>query len=212
MDSKFNLSASEFERVHALKARLKSDPRKDPAALEAVNAEYRAILADRLTAYQKGGVKAIAPYSRGKTEAKPSYELEMAVREAVRAKMFPEFYNALAGYPSAPREGIEEEFLWFKQRIEKRPVFILAHRMYQETRAYGLMMERQIYVGASYNSSQIIAGAFDQGGKIIVLYANRCFTDQVSGSMSGMKHNLGRGQMIGELKTLFENLRKTLEK
>jgi hypothetical protein len=195
-----------------LKARLKSDPHKDPAALELVNAEYRAILADRLAAYQKGGAEAIAPYWRGKNEAKPSDELRLAVNETVGAKLFPEFYKALAGYPSAPREGIEEEFLWFKQRVEKRPVFILAHRMYLQTPEYGLMMERQIYVGASYNSSQTIAGGFEQDGNLIVLYGNRCFTDQVAGSLSGMKHNIGRGQMIGELKALFENLRKTLEK
>ena len=210
--SKFNLSAHEFDRVRALEARLKSDPRKDPAALEAVNSEYRAILADRLAAYQKGGAKAVAPYSRGKNEAKPSDELALAVIETVNVKLFPEFHEALAGYPFAPREGIEEEFLWFKQRIEKRPVLILAHRMYQRTPQYGLMMERQIYVGASYNSSQTIAGGVEQGGNLIALYANRCFTDQVAGSMSGMKHRLGRGQMIGELKALFENIRKTLER
>src|SRR6266404_1984151 len=60
--SKFNSSTAEIERWRALKAKLKNaDPRKDPQALAAVNAEYRGILADRLAAYQTGGVKAIAP-------------------------------------------------------------------------------------------------------------------------------------------------------
>ena len=136
----------------------------------------------------------------------------MAVDEALLGKLFPAFYHALSVYPSTPRDGIENEYLWFKQRIEKRPVFILAHRMYQQGPGFALMMERQFYVGASYNSSQTIAGALEDGGNIIVLYGNRCFTDQVAGAASGMKHSIGRGQMINELKTHFENVRKMLEK
>jgi hypothetical protein len=211
--SRFNLSNAEIGRFRALKAKLKSaDPRKDPQALEAVNAEYRAILADRLTAYRSGGVKAIAPYSRGEGESKPAEELELAANEARLGNLFPEFHQNLVGYPSAPQEGIEHEYWWFKQRVEKRPVFILAHRMYQPGAGYALMMERQIYVGASYNSSQTIAGGIEDGGAVIVLYGNRCFTDQVAGEMSGMKHNIGRGQMVDDLKAYFENVRKMLEK
>jgi len=43
------------------------------------------------------------------------------------------------------------------------------------------------------------------------VYGNRCFTDQVAGMMSGMKHGIGRGQMISELKAHFERVRKLLE-
>jgi len=211
--SRFNLSDVEIGRFRALKAKLKSaDPRKDPTALEAINTEYRTILADRLTAYRNGGVKAIAPYARGKSESRPAEELELAVNEALGEKLFPEFHQALTGYPSAPPEGIENEYWWFKQRVEKRPVFILAHRMYHQGADHALMMERQIYVGASYNSSQTIAGGVEEGGNVIAFYGNRCFTDQVAGEMSGVKHNIGRGQMINELKAYFENVRKMLEK
>jgi hypothetical protein len=211
--SQFNLSNDEIGRFRALKAKLKSaDPRKDPQALEAVNAEYRAILADRLTAYRRGGVNAIAPYSRGEGESRPAEELGLAANEVLLGNLFPEFRQNLVGYPSAPQGGIEHEYWWFKQRVEKRPVFILAHRMYQPGTGYALMMERQIYVGASYNSSQTIAGGVEEGGNVIALYGNRCFTDQVAGGMSGMKHNIGRGQMINELKAYFENVRTMLEK
>jgi hypothetical protein len=211
--SRFNLSNAEIGRFRALKAKLKSaDPRKDPQVLEAINAEYRAILADRLTAYRSGGVKAIASYSRGDGESKPAEELRLAANEALLGKLFPEFHQNLIGYPSAPQDGIEHEYWWFKQRVEKRPVFILAHRMYQQSADHALMMERQIYVGASYNSSQTIAGGVEDGGNVIALYGNRCFTDQVAGEMSGMKHNIGRGQMIDDLKAYFENVRTMLEK
>jgi hypothetical protein len=211
--SRFNLSNAEIGRFRALKTRLKSsDPRKDPQALEAINTEYRAILADRLTAYRKGGVEAIASYSRGKSESRPAEELGLAVNEALVGELFPEFHQAMAGYPSTPQEGIEHEYWWFKQRVENRPIFILAHRMYQQDAHHALMMERQIYVGASYNSSQTIAGGFEEDGNVIVLYGNRCFTDQVAGAMSDTKHRIGRGQMIDELKGHFENVRRMLEK
>jgi hypothetical protein len=72
-------------------------------------------------------------------------------------------------------------------------------------------LERQIYVGASYNSQQSISGGREEGGSVIGLYGNRCFTDQVAGAMSGMKHGIGRGQMVNELKAHFERVRKLLE-
>ena len=211
--SKFNLSNAEIGRFRALKVKLKSaDPRKDPQALEAINTEYRAILANRLTAYRNGGVKAVAAYSRDKGESKPAEELGLALNESLVGTLFPEFHQALASYPIVPQEGIESEYWWFKQRVERRPIFILAHRMYQQSADHALMMERQIYVGASYNSSQTIAGGVEEGGNVIVLYGNRCFTDQVAGGLSGMKHSIGRGEMINELKAYFENVRKMLEK
>ena len=210
--AKFNFSDAEIKRWRALKAKLKSaDPRKDPQALAAINAEYRAILSDRLKAYQAGGVKAIAPYARGKTEARPAEELALAMSETRVAELFPDFQRALADYPSGPQAGVEHEFLWFKQRVEKRPVFILAHRMSRQGTGYALLMERQIYVGVSYNSNQTVAGGREENGNVIALYGNRCFSDQVAGTMSGLKHGIGRGQMIGELKAHFENVRKLLE-
>ncbi len=210
--SKLNFSSGEIERWRALKAKLKgADPRKDPQALAAVNAEYRSLLADRLAAYQKGGISAIAPYSRGKTDAKPADELSLASRESAIGKAFPEFEQAMIKYPAAGTDSLEHEYLWIKQRIEKRPVMILAHRMYLQGADYVVAMERQIYVGASYNSQQAVTGGRPAGDVVLALYGNRCFTDQVAGAMSGMKHGIGRGQMIDELKAHFERVRKVLE-
>lgn len=211
--SQFNLSRAEILRFQELKSKLKTaDPRKDPKALAAVNAEYRSILADRLAAYRKGGIEAIAGYCRGKGDAWPSQELSLAGNEALVGKLFQKFQQAVSAYPSGSQEGIEHTYWWFKQRIENRPIFILAHRMYFTSTDYGLMMERQIYVGASYNSSQTMAGGIAENGGVIALYGNRCFTDQVAGAMGGMKHRIGRGQMINELRTYLESVRKMLEK
>jgi hypothetical protein len=211
--SKFNFSKAEIERWQALKAKLKgADPRKDAAALAAVNAQYRAILADRLAAYQKGGLPAIAPYTRGKTEAKPGEELAIAEKGSLAGKAFPEFQKALAGYPTANQTGLEHDYLWIKQRVEGRPILILTHRMYLQGKDYIVGAQRQIYVGASYNSQQSITGGREEGGLVLAIYGNRCSTDQVAGMGSGMKHGIGRGQMVGELKSHFENVRKLLEK
>jgi len=211
--SRFNFSKAEFDRWRALKAKLNgADPRKDPQALEAVNAEYRSILTDRLTAYQKGGVAAVAPYSRGKNEAKPAEELALATRESPVGKAFPDFEKAIADYPAGSPGHIDQEYLWIKQRVEKRPVMILAHRMYLQEKDHVVAMERQIYVGASYNCQQSMVGAREEDGVVFAAYGNRCFTDQVAGAMSGMKHGIGRGQMIDELKAHFERVRQMLEK
>ena len=88
---------------------------------------------------------------------------------------------------------------------------ILAHRRYLKATDHVVAMERQIYVGASYNSQQSITGSREAGGGVFAVYGNRRFTDQVAGAMSGMNHGIGRGQMVNELKAHFERVRQMLE-
>ncbi|MGH9361355.1 MAG: hypothetical protein ACRD2T_05515, partial [Thermoanaerobaculia bacterium] len=53
---------------------------------------------------------------------------------------------------------ISKDFLWVKQRVEGRPAFILAHRLFYRVGDGALMAERQFYAGHSYNSLQIFVG------------------------------------------------------
>ena len=46
----------------------------------------------------------------------------------------------------------------------------------------------------------------------VVFYVNRTFTDQVAGMGSGLKHNIGRGQMLSEVKANLERVRQQLQK
>ena len=213
--STYNLSQADIDRVKDISRRLQNSTLSTKGGvLHAANDAYRLILADRLGAYQQGGVRSIGPYERGRGKrATPDKELTDAAGAAtVLAKNQPAFYRAFAHYPRHDTEGIEHHFYCFKQRVEGRPCFILAHRMFEQTPDHALITERQFYVGHTYNSLQIVAGCLEVAGGTIVFYTNRTSTDQVAGMGSGLKHSIGRRQMLKEVTAHLKTVREAIEK
>ncbi len=47
---------------------------------------------------------------------------------------------------------LKSTFMWLKQNVQDRPTFVLSHRMQFEDKGLVLHVERQFYVGQSYNS------------------------------------------------------------
>lgn len=197
---KLNLSAEEIERFKKLKP-------------DHVNAELRAMLQARHEAYRKSGLKGIAPYARGgKNVASPSEELALAIRETMVAARKPDYFEALLNFPAKPLAGMEHRFYWFKMEVEKRPTFVLAHRASLRGEKAALLTEEQYYVSHSYNSNFVAGGCLAVEGGTLVFYVNRTFTDQVAGLGSGMKHGIGRKQMLSEVAANLKRIRQELQK
>lgn len=71
--SEFNLSTEEFRTLHSITS----------AGADSATQAYRNILLQRWQAYQKNGLKGIAPYDRGNgTEANPGGELRFATQDS----------------------------------------------------------------------------------------------------------------------------------
>jgi hypothetical protein len=209
--SQFNFSAEEIARLQAARKQFKKPKGTDPATRDAMSAAVREILAARYEAYRKGGLGAIAPYARGgRKVASPAEELALAIRESLPSDRFPEGYPAVANYPHDGSDDLDHRFFWYKQTVEGRPTFILAHRMLYRTDNEAILVDRQYYVGSSYNSMLVAAGCFAVDDRTAVFYANRTYTDQVAGMGSGLKHGIGRKQMIGEIKAWFKKVKKEL--
>jgi hypothetical protein len=180
---------------------------------DSVNPQVRAMLKARYEAYRKSGLKGIAPYTRGgKNEAHPGKELELAINETKPAARRQDFFDALISYPASPLTDVEHRFYWFKTTVENRPTFILAHRAERHAATAALLTEEQFYVGHSYNSNLITGGCLEVQGGTIVFYVNRTFTDQVAGFGSGLKHSIGRGQMLDEVVANLTRIREQLQK
>jgi hypothetical protein len=192
---KLNLSSSEiaqFRNVH---------PTPD-----AVNVALRAVLKARYTAYLHGGLQGIAPYARGRGDASPATELAEAIRETMPATPRKDFLQALLEYPTDQPANVQHRFYWYKQTVENRPTFILAHVAERHSDTSAIVTEEQFYVGHSYNSNFIAAGGISVQGGTLVFYVNRTFTDQVAGFGSGLKHNIGRGQMLDDVTDKLKKL------
>ena len=197
---KLNLSKPEMSRFAKFKT-------------EQVNAELRAMLRARYEAYRQNGLKGIAPYVRGGNKtATPAEELRLAIKETMPAAKRTDYFQALLDYPANQLPDMEHRFYWFKQTVENRPTFILAHRAELHTATAALLTEEQFYVGHSYNSNLIAGGCLAVEGGTLVFYVNRSFTDQVAGFASGMKHGIGRGQMLSEVAANLKRIRDQLPK
>jgi len=201
--SKFNLSADEIARFAELKG----------ADANAATQRYREILLQRYQAYRQGGLGGIAPYARDGDQADPASELRTATERgnAVVKNAFPELFQAWANYPQVLPDGATEQFSWANRVVEDRPTATLTHRLIQTTDNAAVVLQRQFYVGHSYNSSQLQLGCLPYRDGAIIFYALRSSTDQVAGIGSGMKHSIGRDRMKAEMVKQLQRLRTTLK-
>ena len=198
---KLNLSADEL----GLFSKSKSSP-------DEVNAVLRTLLKARYEAYRKDGLKGIAPYTRGKKTISPTDALQQAITQTMTAARQQDYFQALLQYPAKEIPGMEHRFFWFKQTVEDRPTFILAHRtkVRVEEKA-ALLTEEQFYVSHSYNANFIAGACLAVEGGTMVFYVNRTFTDQVAGFGSGLKHSIGRGQMLSQVEEQLRGVREKLK-
>ena len=200
---KFNLSAEEIASFASLKG----------ADSKAVSQRYREILAQRYQAYRQGGLNGIAPYARSGDPADPAAELRTAAEKnnQLVKNYFPELYQAWLNYPQALPDGATERFFWQNRMVEDRPTATLGHRLVQITDGGAMVLQRQYYVGHSYNSSQFAVGCLPYRDGALVFYALRSSTDQVAGFGGGMKHSIGRDRMKAEMVKQLQRLRASLK-
>jgi len=186
--------------------------RKVRSNLDDVNTALRAALKTRYLAYLQHGLNGIASYARDHGESSPAAELSLAIRETMPVSPRRDFFDALLAYPANQPAGVEHRFYWFKQKVEDRPTFVLAHRAQRHSDAAAIMTEEQFYVGHSYNSNFMASGGLAVQGGTLVFYINRTFTDQVAGFASGAKHGIGRGQMLSEVATKLKRHQADLQR
>jgi hypothetical protein len=108
-------------------------------------------------------------------------------------------------------ENLEQRFFWLKQITSKRPNFVLSHNVAHIDVQQSIAMEQQFFVGHSYNAMVALIGCLPFEGNTIVFYANRVFTDQITGFASGIKRNIGRDRVEQSVAELLLKVRDELE-
>ena len=99
-----------------------------------------------------------------------------------------------------------------KRQVQTRPDPILIHHLVDVTPHLALYVERHVYVGHSYNASQILSGAVPYEDGVLVFSSNRVSTDQVAGLGGELKRTIGRRQLRGEIVKRFDRIRAALVK
>ncbi len=104
-------------------------------------------------------------------------------------------------------------FSGLREKFNKRPAFVLEHRILENGPASLIILRREFFVGHSYNAAQAISGAYTISNKGTLIFSTlRSSSDQVQGDKNGSRHAIARKMMRDELITRFKNMRKRFAK
>jgi hypothetical protein len=208
--SRFNLAPAEIAAFDALRGTLRGADRK--AVLEAVAAQWRMLLFQRWQAFRTRGLDGIAPYARRGGVSDPAALLRVAADDArIVGPFLPGLEEELLRYPAEQTPTTRSRFYWVKRQVQGRPTPILIHHLVDVTPELALYVERQVYVGHSYNASQILSAAVPFESGVLIFSSNRVSTDQVTGIGGGMKKVIGRRQLRAEIVRRFDRIRAALQ-
>ncbi|HEY7651202.1 MAG TPA: hypothetical protein VIG07_00165 [Methylomirabilota bacterium] len=207
--SRLNLALPEIEAFRAVQGRLRDTDRA--AVLEAVASQWRTLLVQRERAFQARGLDGIAPYVRRSGVSDPAALLRVAAGDArIIAHVAPRLSDSLLRYPAEMSATAISRFYWVKRQVQGRPTPILIHHLVDVGPALALYVERHVYVGHTYNASQILCAAVPFEDGVLIFSSNRVSTDQVAGLGGEMKRMIGRRQLRAEIVKRFDRIRAAL--
>ena len=207
--SRFNMTLPEITVFRAAKGTVRSTDRA--AVLDSAAGRWRALLLERAQAFQARGLDGITPYTRRSGTSDPAALLRVAAGDArIIASLAPRLGEALLRYPADQSPSAISQVYWVKRQVQARPTPILLHPLVDVTPALALYVERQFYVGNTYNASQILCAAVPYEDGVLVLSSNRVSTDQVAGLGGEMKRLIGRRQLRSEIVKRFDRIRAAL--
>jgi len=207
--SRFNMTLPEITVFRTAKGTVRSSDRA--AVLDAAGEQWRALLLERAQAFQVRGLDGIAPYARRSGTSDPAALLRVAAGDArIVASLVPRLGEALLRYPAEQSPTAINQVYWVKRQVQGRPTPLLIQHLVDVAPALALYVERQFYVGNTYNASQILCAAVPYEDGVLILSSNRVSTDQVAGLGGEMKRLIGRRQLRGEIVKRFDRIRAAL--
>jgi hypothetical protein len=208
---RLNLSTAEIEAFRAARAVLRGADRA--AVAESGAAQWRVLLLQRAQAFQARGLQGVVPYARRGGGTDPAAVLRVAAEDArIVAHLMPRLADGLLRFPAEQSPTAISHLYWVKRQVQSRPDPIVVHHLVDVTPQLALYVERHVYVGHSYNASQILSGAVPYEDGVLVFSSNRVSTDQITGLGGELKRTIGRRQLRGEIVKRLDRIRAALVK
>lgn len=207
---KFNFSPQEITNIQALGKELGNASTEQKVAR--ASALFREMLLERYRSYRARGLDGIAGYARSKKEVVPVGEdLKLITEKSAESvsSRFPDYTYMLVEYPEGS-DCCEHRFFWIKKNIEKRPAFVLVHRIIGVGPHRVLLTEREYYVSHTYNNSQVTLGWLPYGeDDTFVGLGISSSTDKVV-KMATIAHRVGRGRIESIIESVLETMKDEL--
>jgi hypothetical protein len=207
--SRFNLAPPEIEAFRSAKASLRGGDRN--LVLDVAAAGWRALLIQRAQAFMARGLDGVLPYARRTGVSDPAALLRVAAGDArIVAHLAPRLSEALLRFPAEQSPTAISHLYWVKRQVQGRPTPILLHHLVDVIPGMALYVERQVYVGHTYNASQILCAAVPLEDGVLIVSSNRVSTEAVAGIGGEMKRVIGRRQLRAEIVKRFDRIRAAL--
>lgn len=202
---RFNLSAEEIRLINDASVR-------QTDAIARASGLYRGILRARYRAYREHGLAGVSPYVRRTKVTSPAAQFTTALESfELLEEFYPDFHSAFQDFPTFSPDYIGHRFYVRKERVQRRPVFVLVHWMQRETDDYLLFAQRQYYVGHTYNMAQTIVGCLPYREGTLIAVLNQAFTEQVVGVFRSVGRALGRHRIEQTMAPLFARIQTRVE-
>ncbi len=198
----YNLSSDEIKRWRSI-------VKKGQKSSAVAGSFFQDVLEQRTAAYLKGGLNKIKNYDQDGDDVKVAKGMKSSsVGLSSFKKWFPEFYKDYLNYPKILSNKYIENFYWYKDVMDDRPVFMLKHQMIKVKKNMAMVAERQYYIshGLDAIQMQMIVLPYKKG--TFIGLSSQSFTQKVSGFGRGIAVKVGRNMMTKQIKPMLEKLHK----
>ncbi len=207
----FNLDRQEIKKLQHLHEEIKAHDRS--TLYQHAEKTFQNIIFKRFQSYYERGLPGVDPYLRDKNlMIYPGQILrETLYKSNILNQNFPQMVEQLQKSPKNSVPKFQHHF-YYKQIINGRPAFVLAHRLYRSYSNTELIVERQFYVSHSYNAAQIVDWLIPHQGGTLVGSVNETFNDKIKGLLSGIAREVAESILKNKIKDYFQNVNSHLYK
>ena len=184
----FNLSAEEASRFSQI-------DRGANDAQQQASERFRAVLANRVTAYTESGLDGVADYARRNGESvSPAEEIRSGLQGMTALRDdFQTFFGGV-GSPlnDGPAAAGERRLHWIEKIVNNEPVVALVDQDVANFANSGVAVELHYYASAIYNSMVTMVAAAPYGDQTLVFAINHTYTEQVTGLGASLRRRIAR--------------------
>jgi hypothetical protein len=203
-----NLSSGEVDILKNLGISLPLDATE----LTEFSKAYQSILERRFQSYTQKGLDGIAPYTRGKGKSESVSDDLRAVTNMLGTtieRFVPDFYKDIHQYPKVTDR--PQQYLLVREAFENRPLYVLVHRMADITNSYAFILNREYFVGHSYDAMQVTFLCVPYHKGTLIGLSTDVITDKVAGIGMKTRHKVGRKKIRSIAERRLLDVKKSIE-
>ena len=183
-----------------------------------LNGIVRGMALSYMTAYMKGGNKALAVYHDKKKPLAAAEALEGVLQQSpYMVEYLPDLFRYMREYPDYPLDSVTDVFYWAEESFGLKPTITLNHAVVHEPPEgdSGMVIVKQLYASHYFQATvNLVALVKDTGAGAgethYLLRLDRSRADGLGGMFGGVKRGKIEGQLDGHIEAWLTAARQAL--